>query len=68
MVFGTDGAGKSTLIQQVMLARIGLRSAEVLRFDVAGDDRPVLYLALDRPAQIRQSIARMVDLTDSIGA
>lgn len=64
MVFGTDGTGKSTLLQQIMLARLGLRDPDVLGFPVAEDDRSILYLALDRPVQIRESIARMVDLSN----
>lgn len=64
MIFGTDGTGKSTLIQQVMFARLGIHTTDVLGIPVAPDDRSILYLALDRPAQIRDSIARMVDLRD----
>ncbi|WP_160110856.1 bifunctional DNA primase/polymerase [Mycolicibacterium houstonense] len=64
MVFGTDGAGKSTIMQQFMLARTGLGDDDVLGFPVDQSDQPILYLALDRPEQIRRSIARMVDLTD----
>lgn len=64
MVFGTDGAGKSTIMQQFTLARTGLGDDEVLGFPVVQSDQPILYLALDRPEQIRRSIARMVDLTD----
>lgn len=65
MVFGTDGAGKSTIMQQFTLARTGLSNDEVLGFPVVQSDQPILYLALDRPEQIRRSIARMVDLTDA---
>ncbi|MEX3644340.1 bifunctional DNA primase/polymerase [Mycolicibacterium porcinum] len=64
MVFGTDGAGKSTIMQQLTLTRMGLGNDEVLGFPVVQSDQPILYLALDRPEQIRRSIARMVDLTD----
>lgn len=64
MVFGTDGAGKSSIMQQIVFARLGLADDEVLGFPVVQSDQPVLYLALDRPEQIRRSIARMVDLTD----
>jgi AAA domain len=65
MVFGSDGTGKSTLLQQIVFARLGVRAADVLGFPVAqDDDRSILYLALDRPAQIRESISRMVDLND----
>lgn len=64
MVFGTDGTGKSTVLQQIVLARLGIRDTDVLSFPVVQDDRSVLYLALDRPAQIRESIERMVNLAD----
>lgn len=64
MIFGTDGTGKSTILQQIVLARLGVRDPDVLGFPVAQDDRSILYLALDRPAQIRESIERMVDLSD----
>gem|GEM_PF-1156995 len=64
MVFGTDGAGKSSIMQQVVFARLGLSDDEVLGFPVQQSDQPVLYLALDRPEQIRRSIGRMVDLND----
>lgn len=65
MVFGTDGAGKSSIMQQVVFARLGLDDDEVLGFPVEQSDQTVLYLALDRPEQIRRSIGRMVDLTNT---
>jgi len=60
MICGPDGVGKTSLMQQVSLGRIGLRE-RVLGMQLAQDERPVLYLALDRPAQIARSFARMVD-------
>jgi hypothetical protein len=59
MVVGPDGVGKTTVMQQISLGRIGLRQ-RVLGMELAIDDRPLLYLALDRPAQIQRSFARMV--------
>ncbi|WP_206428700.1 AAA family ATPase [Mycolicibacterium stellerae] len=64
MICGPQGVGKSTVAQEIMLARLGLRSPDLLGFPVGPDDRPVLYLAMDRPPQIRRSLARMVDLAD----
>lgn len=64
MVFGDDGAGKSTLIQQVVLAAKGLRSPKVLDHPVAALDGVVVYIAADRPANIQDSFGRMVDTTD----
>jgi replicative DNA helicase len=54
---GPDGVGKTTVGQQVALGLVGLRT-EVLSMPVA-ERWPVLYLALDRPAQARRSIYRM---------
>ena len=64
MICGPQGVGKSTVAQEIMLARMGLRAPELLGFPIATDERPVLYLAMDRPPQIRRSLARMVDLTN----
>lgn len=64
MVFGDDGAGKSTLIQQVVLAAKGLRSPKVLDHAVAALDGVIVYIAADRPANIQDSFGRMVDTTD----
>lgn len=64
LVNGPTGVGKSTLIQQVGMARLGLRGGAVLGMAIEPDDRPVLYLAIDRPAQIARSIQRMVSEKD----
>lgn len=66
MLFGSDGTGKSSLIQQIVLARAGLRDPNVLGMPVTSDERVTVYLALDRPAQIQDSILRMVDLNDPL--
>jgi Bifunctional DNA primase/polymerase, N-terminal/AAA domain/Primase C terminal 1 (PriCT-1) len=63
MVYGPTGVGKTTLIQQLVLRSIGLGSAEVLGQPVARR-RLWLYLALDRPAQIKRSFRRMVTEAD----
>ena len=60
MIVGPDGVGKTTLAQQVALARIGLRS-ELLTLPITPALRRVLYLAMDRPAQAARSFRRMVD-------
>lgn len=64
MIVGPQGVGKSTIAQQLCLSRMKLRDTELLGFPVAADDRPILYLAMDRRAQIRRSLARMVDLDE----
>ncbi len=61
MLAGPTGCGKSTLLQQIALRRASVGALEL--FDdliVVPDTRGVLYLALDRPSQIRRSMRRMV--------
>lgn len=65
MICGPQGVGKSTVAQQLVLARMKLRDNELLGYPVASDDRPILYLAMDRRNQIRRSLSRMVDLADN---
>jgi replicative DNA helicase len=61
MICGPQGVGKSTIAQQLILARLGVRDRIVLGFAVAADPgRRVLYVASDRPNQIAQSMRRMV--------
>lgn len=64
MICGPQGVGKSTIVQQLVLARLGLMPAEFCGLPVVVDKRPILYLAMDRPPQIRRSLNRMVDVTD----
>ncbi|OLT44470.1 hypothetical protein BJF87_07700 [Gordonia sp. CNJ-863] len=64
MICGPQGVGKSTIVQQLMLARLGLTDPQFCGLPVVVDDRPVLYLAMDRPPQIRRSINRMVNTAD----
>jgi len=59
LINGPAGVGKTTIAQQLALARLGLRS-EVLGMPVAPDDRAVLYVAADRPTQAARSMRRMV--------
>lgn len=56
----SPGLGKTTITQQVIVARVGDRDRAVLGFPVARSERPVLYLACDRPMQSRRSMRRMV--------
>lgn len=59
IICGPAGVGKTTIAQQLLLGRIGLRS-EVLGFPVRPGARRVLYLAADRPPQAARSLRRMV--------
>jgi hypothetical protein len=60
MVYGQQGRSKSTLAQQIVNARVGIGAAELLGLPVKRDDRPVFYLAMDRPRQVKRSWRRMV--------
>lgn len=60
MIVGPQGVGKSTVVQQLVLSRLGLRG-DFCGYPVAVDERPVLYLAMDRPSQIARSMRRMID-------
>lgn len=65
LIVGPQGVGKSAVAQQLVLARAGVRKpAGLLSYPVAADDRRVLYLAMDRPAQIQRSLRRMVTEDD----
>ncbi|GAA1476399.1 hypothetical protein GCM10009623_08450 [Nocardioides aestuarii] len=59
MIVGPPGAGKTTIAQQLVFARMGLRE-EVVAWPVGPDPGRVLYLAMDRPSQIRRSMGRLV--------
>jgi AAA domain-containing protein len=57
MLTGTQGVGKTTLAQQLVLSLIGVLDAPVLDLSVV-KKRRVMYLAMDRPAQIRRAFLR----------
>lgn len=59
MIVGPPSTGKSTLAQRLVFSRIGL-VAPVLDYPVADDTGRVLYLAMDRPNQVKRSMVRMV--------
>lgn len=63
MLVGPQGVGKTTLAGQLCLGRIGLRH-RLLGMPIAPSASRVLYLACDRPSQIRRSFRRMVDEAD----
>jgi len=66
MFAGSQGVGKSTLAQQLVLSLIGIREPEFLGFPVQPlrASWQVLYLAMDRPRQIQRSLRRMVTEKD----
>ncbi|TNH23966.1 bifunctional DNA primase/polymerase [Micromonospora orduensis] len=59
LIAGGDGVGKTTTLQQLLLARIGLGEA-LWDLPVVPAEGRALYLAMDRPAQAARSLGRMV--------
>jgi hypothetical protein len=57
MIFGPPGVGKSTLMHQLMLGRLGLVE-QVLGMAVHDSGGRVFYLAADRPRQLRRAMRR----------
>lgn len=60
MLASHQGLGKTTLAQQLVLHRMQILTGRFLGMAVEANDRPVLYLAMDRPSQALQSFRRMV--------
>lgn len=59
LIAGPQGVGKSTVMQQVALRRAGIITTPFLDLPVTCDERPILYIAADRPSQIQRSFRRM---------
>ncbi|MEU6001624.1 DnaB-like helicase N-terminal domain-containing protein [Streptomyces sp. NPDC047197] len=62
MLVGPPGVGKSTIAQQLVLARLGLLS-QVLGMPVHEGEK-VLYIAADRPSQLARAFTRVVHKAD----
>jgi replicative DNA helicase len=60
MIYGPDGVGKTSVAQQLVLHLCGVRQDVLLGLPVRKAERPVLYLACDRPRQARRSLYRMI--------
>lgn len=58
MICGPSGVGKTTLMVQLLRARLGLQD-KVLGHSVAQTGRRVLYLVMDRPAQFQRAARRV---------
>ena len=58
LIVGPAGVGKTTLALQLVGARLGL-VGDVLGMPVAQAEGRVLYLALDRPMQVRRAMRRL---------
>ena len=59
MIVGPDGVGKTSIAQQLVQARTGLRTS-LLGMNVEEAAGRVLYIAADRPRQAASSLRRMV--------
>jgi len=66
LLTAAEGVGKTTLAQLVMLARAGVGPKDVLGYPVEPTNKPILYIAADRPAQARRSLNRMVTDPESV--
>lgn len=64
MIAGPQGVRKTTLMGQLVRALLGLGDAKVLGLPVTPIDGRILYLAMDRPAQIARSLARQFQVGD----
>ncbi|MFD9822673.1 DnaB-like helicase N-terminal domain-containing protein [Streptomyces violascens] len=62
MLVGPPGVGKSTIAQQLVMARLGLLS-HVLEMPVKEGEK-VLYIAADRPSQLARAFNRIVHEAD----
>ncbi|OMC55418.1 hypothetical protein A5747_13590 [Mycobacterium sp. IS-836] len=66
MIAGGMGLGKTTLAGMLVRGQLGLDST-VLGLPIACSERPILYLAMDRPRQIRRSMRRQFDAEEMAG-
>ncbi|MCG7607143.1 AAA family ATPase [Mycobacterium sp. CnD-18-1] len=57
MICGGMGLGKSTLAGKLLRAQLGLQD-KLLDLPVTPVDKPILYLAMDRPRQLRRAMRR----------
>ena len=64
LLVGPQGVGKTTLGQRLALARAEVGPTDLLGMCVEPDERPVLYIAADRPRQAARSLHRMVSEDD----
>jgi hypothetical protein len=64
LLVGPPGVGKTTLTGQIVRARVGIGDGIVLGQPVAPGRKRVLYLAMDRPSQIKRSLRRQFTEAD----
>lgn len=59
IIVGPAGVGKSTLLHQLVAGRLGLLGGDLLGHPVKEGTGKLLYLASDRPQQIRRAMRRL---------
>lgn len=66
LIASADGLGKTSVAQQLCLHLLGVRPPSFLGSEVKPlpEDQIIVYLAMDRPEQARQSMLRMVSPED----
>ena len=62
LLVGPTGVGKTTIAAQILEGL--LQGGDLLGWPITPTDRRVLYLAMDRPAQIARAVARTLDRHD----
>jgi replicative DNA helicase len=58
------GLGKTTMAQRLARGLIGLDGSELLGYPITPTDKPVVYVAADRPRQGQRSLKRMTTEAD----
>lgn len=66
LIAGGMGLGKTTLAGMLVRGQLGLDDT-VLGLPIARAEKPILYLAMDRPRQIRRSMRRQFDEAEMPG-
>lgn len=64
LISASPGVGKTTLAAGIVRARLGIGTGNVLGLPVAVTNSRVLYLAMDRPQQIRRNLNRLFQPED----
>lgn len=65
MIAAGTGVGKTTIAETILLAQLGIGPSHVFGFPVAPVNKPILYIAADRPRQAARSLGRMVGEVDA---
>jgi hypothetical protein len=64
MVAGPMGLGKTTMLGLMVRNQLGLGNGQLLGLPIPPCDGKILYLAMDRPAQIARAMARQFKAAD----